>query len=452
MEYNEQNNEIIAPQFDLIENEEDKNALVNNLDNFDIFKINDSKLNNTDNGINIGNFFDGIVKVGNELFKNGLILRESSKLFKCDTSIKSLMEFTTGGYGSAIVDKGKIVGQANFFPVGGDMTKLVSPFLVLQIASVALGQYFMYQINEKLGELLDIVKLISMKFECEKMAELKTIISEIDEVKNKETIDKKDINKLDNLKKETKDILHYYELKIESSKIEEINFGDKKRFKYRIEKLLQNIGEFDLNYYMYKKSYEVLISIYALLYYAYIQNNDFKQADKIFDILKGYNKLFNDEIYSKLKSITDKILEQFHYIQENKNWIPNLMQFLPLPLLAPIPPVVHYKIFKKIKSSPDFTKEYIEKYNKLKEEIDNNSSQVIEKNKNFIQNINRKNTIYYAEINSEKYALIEKNNIDNKEFKQSLKYNDKEYIKRITMVGLKKLKIFLRNIGENQMR
>lgn len=32
---------------------------------------------------------------------------------------------------------------------------------------------------------------------------------------------------------------------------------------------------------------------------------------------------------------------------------------------------------------------------------------------NFIQNMERKNTIYYAEINNDKYALIE-NNISNK--------------------------------------
>lgn len=65
-------------------------------------------------------------------------------------------------------------------------------------------------------------------------------------------------------------------------------------------------------------------------------------------------------------------------------------------------------IYNKITSGKDFTKEHIEKYSKLKEEI-NNSSQVIQANINFIQNMERKNTIYYAEINNDKYALIENN-------------------------------------------
>lgn len=397
MENETKNNEIIEVKFDLIENEADKNTLINNLSNYNIFKIDESN----SNGINIGNFSDSVVKVASELFKDGLILEKTSKLFKCNTSINSLMKFTTGGYGSAIMKDGKISEHAKFFPVGGDISKVISPFLILQIASVALGQYFMYQINEKLGEILNIVKEISMKIEYEKMAELKTIISEILEIKNKKTIDKDDINKLDNLKQKTKDIFNYYEIKIKNTTINEIDFGNKKRFKSRIEELLKNIGEFDLNYYMYKASFETLISIYALLYKVYVQNNDFENAENIFAILKQYDKLFDNEISSKLKDITNKILNQFDYIQKNKDWIPNT-------LLIFVGPIFLLSSFLG-GNCKDFTKEHIEKYSKLKEEINNNSSQVIKANINFIQNMERKNTIYYAEINNDKYALIENN-------------------------------------------
>lgn len=415
MENETKNNEIIEAKFDLIENDEDKNTLINNLSNYNIFKIDESN----SNGINIGNFSDSVVKVASELFKDGLILEKTSKLFKCDTSINSLMKFTTGGYGSAIMKDGKISEHAKFFPVGGDISKVISPFLILQIASVALGQYFMYQINEKLGEILNVVKEISMKMEYEKMAELKTIISEILEIKNKKTIDKDDINKLDNLKQKTKDIFNYYEIKIKNTTIDEIDFGDKKRFKSRIDKLLKNIGEFDLNYYMYKASFETLISIYALLYKVYAQNNDFENAENIFAILKQYDKLFDNEISSKLKDITNKILNQFDYIQKNKNWIPDILtkprkiktndfiEFL-FPSLFIIKKISG-DIYNKITSGRDFTKEHIEKYSKLKEETNNNSSQVMQANINFIQNMERKNTIYYAEINNDKYALIENN-------------------------------------------
>lgn len=154
MENETQNNEIIETKFGLIENDEDKNNLINNLSNYDIFKIDESKAND----INIGNFSDSVVKVTRELFKDGFILEKTSKLFKCDTSINSLMKFTKGGYGSAVMKDGKISEHAKFIPVDGDISKVISPFIVLQIASVALGQYFMYQINEKLGEILDIVK------------------------------------------------------------------------------------------------------------------------------------------------------------------------------------------------------------------------------------------------------------------------------------------------------
>ena len=400
MENETKNNEIIEAKFNLIENEEDKNTLINNLSNYNIFKIDESN----SNGINIGNFSDSVVKVASKLFKDGLILEKTSKLFKCDTSINSLMKFTTGGYGSAIMKDGKISEHAKFFPVGGDISKVISPFLILQIASVALGQYFMYQINEKLGEILNIVKEISMKMEYEKMAELKTIISEILEIKNKKTIDKDDINKLDNLKQKTKDIFNYYEIKIKNTTINEIDFGNKKRFKSRIEELLKNIGEFDLNYYMYKASFETLISIYALLYKVYAQNNDFENVENIFAILKQYDKLFDNEISSKLKDITNKILNQFDYIQKNKDWIPNTLFKVGI-FVSPI-----FLLSSFLGGScKDFTKEHIEKYSKLKEEINNNSSQVIKANINFIQNMERKNTIYYAEINNDKYALIKNN-------------------------------------------
>lgn len=400
MENETKNNEIIEAKFNLIENEEDKNTLINNLSNYNIFKIDESN----SNGINIGNFSDSVVKVASELFKDGLILEKTSKLFKCDTSINSLMKFTTGGYGSAIMKDGKISEHAKFFTVGGNISKVISPFLILQIASVALGQYFMYQINEKLGEILNVVKEISMKMEYEKMAELKTIISEILIIENKKTIDKNDISILNDLKIKAKDIFNYYEIKIKNTTINEIDFGDKKRFKSRIDKLLKNIGEFDLNYYMYKASFETLISIYALLYKVYVQNNDFENAENIFAILKQYDKLFDNEISSKLKDITNKILNQFDYIQKNKDWIPNTLFKVGI-FVSPIFLLSSFLVG----SCKDFTKEHIEKYSKLKEEINNNSSQVIQANMNFIQNMERKNTIYYAEINNDKYALIENN-------------------------------------------
>ena len=72
MENETKNNETIEVKFDLIENEADKNTLINNLSNYNIFKIDESN----SNGINIGNFSDSVVKIASELFKDGLILEK----------------------------------------------------------------------------------------------------------------------------------------------------------------------------------------------------------------------------------------------------------------------------------------------------------------------------------------------------------------------------------------
>lgn len=82
----------------------------------------------------------------------------------------------------------------------------------------------------------------------------------------------------------------------------------------------------------------------------------------------------------------------------------------PLNILFLIPSEkIDDKIYDAITSGKDYTREHIEKYSKLKEELNNNSSKVIQANINFIQNMERKNSIYYAEINNNKYALIENN-------------------------------------------
>lgn len=169
-----QNSEVATPTFEVVANESDKQSLINNLDNFDIIKIN----KNTKKDEKFEIFSDSVVRISSELIKDGLILNTATQLFKCDTPITQLMRLGDG-YGSAIMSNGKITGQAPFVQARGDMAKILSPFLALQVASIVLGQHFMFEINEKLGQLLDMVKEISMKFEYEKIAKLKTIQSEM---------------------------------------------------------------------------------------------------------------------------------------------------------------------------------------------------------------------------------------------------------------------------------
>lgn len=424
-----QNSKVATPTFEIVANESDKQSLINNLDNFDIIKIN--KSTKKDEKFEI--FSDSVVRISSELIKDGLILNTATQLFKCDTPITQLMRLGDG-YGSAIMSNGKITGQAPFVQAGGDMAKILSPFLALQVASIVLGQHFMFEINEKLGQLLDMVKEISMKFEYEKIAKLKTIQSEIGEileVNSSKIIDKSTTTKLEQLKEKAKDIFHYYETKIENTKIEKIDFGDNKRFQSRIERLLHNINDFDLNFAMYRHSKEILIYLYRLLYAAYMQNADFSKAEMVFNTLKHHDKVFDDKMSNKLMGITNKILEQLKYIQKHKDWIPNAV-------LKPFDTAVDKQewIPEKAKSFVKFAtdilwfnfnpikekihevatndkddntaKPHIASYSKLQEEIKENNSKVIQDNVKFIQRIEQKHSIYCTEIDGDSYVLIEK--------------------------------------------
>lgn len=435
------NNEVATPIFE-VASENDKNSLINNADNFDLIKISENPTNNA-NGVKFGDFSDSVVRTLREAIKDGLILNKAAVLFKCDHSATEFMKLGKG-YGSAIVgNDGKITGHATFVPAGGDMAKIISPFLALQVASVALGQYFMLQIDEKLGQILDIVKEISMKFEYEKMAELKTIKSEIAEIiknyfetNNQKIIDKSTIDKLERLKEKAKNVFYYYETKIEETSKEKIDFGSNKRFQSRIEGLLHSIKDFDLDFKMYMISKEILICIYQLLCIAYMQNGDLRKAEIAFNTLKQNDKVFDDEMSKKLDGIVDKILEQFEYIQENKDWIPNatlkpfdtlvdksplpkkakslcksttdfLMQLTPLGELVNVSKEKIHEIATNDKDE-NTAKPHIEGFSILQEVIKKNDSKVIQDNAKFIQQIEQKRTIYYTKIDGDSYALIEK--------------------------------------------
>lgn len=97
-----QNSEVVTPTFEVVANESDKQSLINNLDNFDIIKIN----KNTKKDEKFEIFSDSVVRISSELIKDGLILNTATQLFKCDTPITQLMRLGDG-YGSAIMSNGK---------------------------------------------------------------------------------------------------------------------------------------------------------------------------------------------------------------------------------------------------------------------------------------------------------------------------------------------------------
>ena len=167
----ENKNEIANINFELVESEEEKKYLIENLDKFEIIDLSNS------NNIDLSNVSDSIVKSAYEIFKNGILLNRTSELLKCSAPLNELMRYKDGSYGGAIINQTskRIEAQAHFTPAN-NVTKFISPFVILQIASIALGQYFMFTIDSKLENILKYIRDISTKIEYEKMASIKTVI------------------------------------------------------------------------------------------------------------------------------------------------------------------------------------------------------------------------------------------------------------------------------------
>jgi hypothetical protein len=71
-----------------------------------------------------------------------------------------LMQYRDGLLGTPLTKGGKIVGHAGLESMSG----VVTPMLVFTAMSVATGQYFLYQINESLNDILDEIKRVKDLF------------------------------------------------------------------------------------------------------------------------------------------------------------------------------------------------------------------------------------------------------------------------------------------------
>ncbi|MEI0567820.1 hypothetical protein [Brachyspira pulli] len=107
----ENKNEIANINFELVESEEEKKYLIENLDKFEIIDLSNS------NNIDLSNVSDSIVKVTTELLKDGIILKEATELFKCSAPLSKLMSFKDGTFGGAVIGKNSLIqAQAHFTP------------------------------------------------------------------------------------------------------------------------------------------------------------------------------------------------------------------------------------------------------------------------------------------------------------------------------------------------
>ena len=396
----ENKNEIANINFELVESEEEKKSLIENLDKFEIFSF---------ENLGLPNVSDSIVKSVYEILKNNILSNQTSQLLKCSAPLNELMRYKDGSYGGAIINQTskRIEAQAHFTPAS-NVTKFISPFVILQIASIALGQYFMFKIDSKLENILKYIRDISTKIEYEKMASMKTVISEIVYIKNKKTMTENDINNLTELKKRTKDVLFYYEQKIWSINEKKISYGNKQRYMERIYEMLKPIGELDLDYNMYKLSSEILIYIHILLFYSFMNTSDTEDANQMLNEIKKSDYIFRYKISKKLKSVFNKMLEILNDIQKNKNHIPDKIELAfdiaYLPVATPLAKI----IIKKVKNSEDPAKLLIEEYEKKLKFLRYNKTDISKAAEKIVSEMEKARNCYYFELDGKKYNIIEK--------------------------------------------
>lgn len=398
----ENKNEIANINFELVESEEEKKYLIENLDKFEIIDLSNS------NNIDLSNISDSIVKGTTELLKDAVILKEAAELFKCSAPLSKLMNFKDGTFGGAIIGKNSLIqAQAHFTPISSSAAAFVGVTIALQIASIALGQYFMFQINEKLTVILKKVQEISAKLEYKEIASFKTVISELADIKDKKNITEYDINNLIDLRKRTKDVLYYYEQKIMNKNEDSINLGNKQKFMRRIEKLIENIGEFDLDYYMYKAASEVLIYIDIFLYNFHIKTSNFQNAELVLEKMKNYNNLFEDKVKEKIKNLLNKMIDQFHYIYDHRGHLKDKFAIVAGLLLNPLISSAITSI-KTNEEAIEFLNKKLKKYDDIRYQMHFPSNEAINLVKNITNEIDKERVVYHFDYNDKEYAFIEK--------------------------------------------
>ncbi len=277
-------NIINSVMFDLINREEEKRVLTENLDNFSILNFNN--LSDKDNYI---------VKGASELLKAAILSSESSKLFKSKCPLSDSEKMNNYIY-------------ANVF------------------------KYLILKMNDKLEriiEKLETYKILTLQTKEEKISELRNKISNMIDIiyrldvkiKNSRINDDFELEELNTLKEQAQDLNNYY---IKKYDFEQSN--NKIHFYFplyfppiiliqhirRIKLFENSLKEFYLINNLYELSLETLIYINIVLCNYYIKDSNFKEADGIINEMFDSNSLFNNNV-KKVKDI-QKIISALGYL------------------------------------------------------------------------------------------------------------------------------------------
>ena len=268
-------NIINNTQFDLINSEEERKYLAENLNNFSILNLNN--LSDKDNYI---------VKGASELLKAAILSSESSKLFKLK---------------STLIDSEKTNNYiyANVF------------------------KYLILKMNEKLELIIDKLETdkILIQIEKEQKQKVRDIINIVYRLKsaiNSSRInDDFELKELNTLKEQTQDFNNYYIKKYDNIFEQfpnEIDFYFPLCYFYyfppimliqhirRIKLFEKFFKEFYLINNLYELSLEILIYINIALCNYYIKTSNFKEAYSIINEMFDSNSLFNNNV-KKVKDI-----------------------------------------------------------------------------------------------------------------------------------------------------
>ena len=413
------NNDI---KLELVNDKIELNDLIQNFDKIKIYEIYNNKMILS----NLSNNSSMLMKLFNDCGE----LQKRTQLFKCDVSLDKLMHYKDGTFGGGIMGKKGIEGQAHFTPIN-NITNIVLPSMLLKMSSMIVGEYFKFQINNKLTNIEESLDKIHCEFKLNKISDLKTVISELQYIKNNITSYTED--HIHNVMKDIEQIYYYFQTKIMN--MNEINIIPKSDSNINmVNTLNKNILDFNFYSDMYKRSSSLLIDINILLYKFYIEKSDLKKADNIINIIK-------DNIISELKETNEKIIEisdlfiqQIDSINSNKDSIFSKVPYWITITSSVFSSLISLFTFNKNKTISsislsisaasiiaagkkgydDKQNQNLEKYLENLKNISNDIKNDFMHNKNiellesFISEINNEITIYYTNKDGKEYYIIKK--------------------------------------------
>lgn len=390
---------------------EDPSKVLSNLEKYEIFQV----VRNDETADKINQYSDSIVKIGTEIARDILVSQQIPKNLFISSVDPSLLSNLKGGFGTAIFKDGKISEHAPFFKADLDLSKVVTPFVVMQVASIALGQHFMFEINNKLGKISKDIKDIKERLDDIEISKLETFERYLREKQNGVT--KEHIFYIETEVQNTINNILGIFFKTIRSKMEQARKITASGFSLTasgsVEKLKKELQELELEKYIGIYQYADFLLVFSmfLTWQYYISENNFEEADKVYQkIIQREKELDEDfkKIYYGYQQMRERIFEEMKKIQKSsdtKAKVSKVLTDVPkyTSLLNPwigVPLNVVNEKLELQKKMVDYIKNNEELFSPLKSYIEN-----VPQRKSFM---NTKQEVVYIQQDDKVFALIQK--------------------------------------------